>query len=165
MEKLKALKSKIFTWEQLQRQIAIWRFKEKKIVFSNGCFDILHLGHIEYLAQARDLGHILIVGLNSDESVHRLKGQHRPVNKEFARELTLAALSFVDAVVVFTEDTPLKLIEMVQPDVLVKGKDYDEKEIVGADVVKARGGEVITIELVKGYSTTHTIEKTHKVHV
>ena len=165
MEKLKALKSKIFTWEQLQRQIAIWRFKEKKIVFSNGCFDILHLGHIEYLAQARDLGHILIVGLNSDESVHRLKGQHRPVNKEFARELTLAALSFVDAVVVFTEDTPLKLIEMVQPDILVKGKDYDEKEIVGADVVKARGGEVITIELVKGYSTTHTIEKTHKVHV
>jgi D-glycero-beta-D-manno-heptose 1-phosphate adenylyltransferase len=165
MEKLKALKSKIYTWEQLQRQIAIWRFKGNKIVFSNGCFDILHLGHVEYLAQARDLGNILIVGLNSDESVHRLKGPHRPVNKEFARELTLAALGFVDAVVVFTEDTPFKLIEMVQPDVLVKGKDYEDKEIVGADIVRARGGEVITIELVKGYSTTHTIEKTHKVHV
>jgi rfaE bifunctional protein nucleotidyltransferase chain/domain len=165
MENVKVLKSKIFTWDQLQRQIAIWRFKGKKIVFSNGCFDIIHLGHIEYLAQARDLGHILIVGLNSDESVHRLKGQHRPVNKEFARELTLAALSFVDAVVVFTEDTPYKLIDMVKPDVLVKGKDYEEKEIVGADIVKAHGGEVITIELVKGYSTTHTIEKTHKVHV
>lgn len=165
MEKLKVLMGKVFTWEQLQRQIAIWRFKGKKIVFSNGCFDILHLGHIEYLAQARDLGHVLIVGLNSDESVHRLKGPHRPVNKEVARELTLAALSFVDAVVVFSEDTPLRLIEMVQPDVLVKGKDYEGKEIVGADLVKARGGEVITIELVKGYSTTHTIEKTHKVHV
>jgi rfaE bifunctional protein nucleotidyltransferase chain/domain len=165
MEKLKTLKSKIFTLEQLQKQLAIWRFKGKKIVFSNGCFDILHLGHIEYLAKARDLGHILIVGLNSDESVHRLKGSHRPVNKEFARELTLAALSFVDAVVVFTEDTPYNLIEMVQPDVLVKGKDYEEKEIVGSDIVKARGGEVITIDLVKGYSTTHTIEKTHKVHV
>lgn len=165
MEKLKVLMGKVFTWEQLQKQIAIWRFKGKKIVFSNGCFDILHLGHIEYLAQARDLGHVLIVGLNSDESVHRLKGPHRPVNKEVARELTLAALSFVDAVVVFSEDTPLRLIEMVQPDVLVKGKDYEGKEIVGADLVKARGGEVITIELVKGYSTTHTIEKTHKVHV
>ncbi len=165
MEKLKTLKSKILTLEQLQKQLAIWRFKGKKIVFSNGCFDILHLGHIEYLAKARDLGHILIVGLNSDESVHRLKGSHRPVNKEFARELTLAALSFVDAVVVFTEDTPYNLIEMVQPDVLVKGKDYEDKEIVGSDIVKARGGEVITIDLVKGYSTTHTIEKTHKVHV
>lgn len=165
MEKLEAIQSKIYTWDQLQRQLAIWRFKDKKIVFTNGCFDILHLGHIEYLAQARDLGHILIVGLNSDESVHRLKGQHRPVNNENAREITLAALGFVDGVVVFNEDTPQKLIELVQPDVLVKGKDYDGKLIVGADIVKARGGEVITIEIVKGYSTTHTIEKIRKVHI
>jgi D-glycero-beta-D-manno-heptose 1-phosphate adenylyltransferase len=165
MEKLKAIQSKIFTWDQLQRQLAIWRFKDKKIVFTNGCFDILHLGHIEYLAHARDLGHVLIVGLNSDESVRRLKGQHRPVNKENAREVTLAALGFVDGVVVFNEDTPQKLIELVQPDVLVKGKDYDGKQIVGADIVKARGGEVVTIEIVKGYSTTHTIEKIRKVHI
>lgn len=164
MEKLKAIQSKIFTWDQLQRQLAIWRFKDKKIVFTNGCFDILHLGHIEYLAKARDLGGVLIVGLNSDESVHRLKGQHRPVNKEEARELTLAALSFVDGVVVFSEETPQKLIELVQPDFLVKGKDYEGKTIVGADVVKARGGEVVTIEMVKGYSTTHTIEKIRKSH-
>ncbi len=165
MEKLKAIQSKIFTWDQLQRQLAIWRFKDKKIVFTNGCFDILHLGHIEYLAHARDLGHVLIVGLNSDESVRRLKGQHRPVNKENAREVTLAALGFVDGVVVFNEDTPQKLIELVQPDVLVKGKDYDGKLIVGADIVKARGGDVVTIEIVKGYSTTHTIEKIRKVHI
>jgi len=165
MEKLKFIKNKVFTWETLEKQIAIWRFKGKKIVFTNGCFDIIHLGHIEFLAQARDLGHVLIVGLNSDDSVHRIKGPHRPVNKEFARELTLAALSFVDAVVLFPEDTPLNLIRLVRPDVLVKGKDYDEKEIVGADVVRNRGGEVITIELVKGYSTTHTIEKSHKVHI
>ncbi len=165
MEKLEAIQSKIYTWDQLQRQLAIWRFKDKKIVFTNGCFDILHLGHIEYLAQARDLGNILIVGLNSDESVHRLKGQHRPVNHETAREITLAALGFVDGVVVFNEDTPQKLIELVQPDVLVKGKDYDGKLIVGADIVKARGGEVVTIEIVNGYSTTHTIEKIRKVHI
>ncbi len=165
MENLKVIKSKIFTIEQIQKQIAIWRFKEKKIVFTNGCFDIIHLGHVEYLAQARDLGHILIVGLNSDESVHRIKGPHRPVNKESAREITLAAFSFVDGVVVFSEDTPFNLIQVIQPDVLVKGKDYDEKEIVGADIVKARGGEVVTIDLVKGYSTTHTIEKTHKIHM
>jgi rfaE bifunctional protein nucleotidyltransferase chain/domain len=165
MENLKVIKSKIFTIEQLQKQIAIWRFKSKKIVFTNGCFDIIHLGHVEYLAQARDLGHVLIVGLNSDESVHRIKGPHRPVNKEFARELTLAAFSFVDGVVVFSEDTPFDLIQIIQPDVLVKGKDYDEKEIVGADIVKALGGEVVTIDLVKGYSTTHTIEKTHKIHM
>jgi rfaE bifunctional protein nucleotidyltransferase chain/domain len=164
MDKLKVLRTKIYNWDHMKRQIAVWRFKGKKVVFTNGCFDILHLGHVEYLARARDHGDILIVGLNSDESVRRLKGPHRPVNHETAREITLAALSFVDAVVLFTEDTPLELIKMVQPDVLAKGKDYEDKEIVGADVVTARGGEVVTIELVKGYSTTHTIEKVHKIH-
>ena len=131
----------------------------------NGCFDVLHLGHIEYLSQARELGDILIVGLNSDDSVRRIKGAHRPVNKEEARAVILAALSFVDAIVVFDENTPLELIKFVQPDVLVKGKDYDGKEIVGSDVVKARGGEVVTIELTKGYSTSHTIELAQKVHL
>jgi D-glycero-beta-D-manno-heptose 1-phosphate adenylyltransferase len=165
MEKLKVVKSRIYTWEELQRQLAIWRFKSKKIVFTNGCFDILHLGHVELLAKAREQGDILIVGLNSDESVRRIKGTHRPVNSHHAREFTLASLIFVDAVVTFEEDTPYELIRIVQPDVLVKGKDYDGKDIVGSDIVKARGGEVVTIELTRGYSTTHTIEKAHKVHL
>lgn len=165
MERLSQIKSKIYSWDHLQRQLALWRFKDKKLVFSNGCFDVLHLGHIEYLAKARELGHILIVGLNSDDSVRRIKGAHRPVNNVEARAVVLAALSFVDAVVVFDKDTPIDLIKLVQPDVLVKGKDYEGKEIVGADVVKARGGQVVTIELTKGYSTSHTIELAHKVHV
>jgi len=165
MEKIKLIRSKIYTWDELQRALAVWRYKDKKIVFTNGCFDILHLGHIELLAKARDLGHVLIVGMNSDNSIHRLKGPHRPVNSHHAREFTLASLVFVDAVVMFDEDTPYELIKLVQPDVLVKGKDYEEKDIVGSDVVKARGGEVITIELTRGYSTSHTIEKAHKVHL
>lgn len=162
MEILELIKEKIYTWDHLKKQLNIWRFKDKKIVFTNGCFDVLHLGHIEYLAKARDLGNILIVGLNTNESVHRLKGPHRPVNNENARAITLAALSFVDAVILFGEDTPRELIRLIQPDVLVKGKDYEGKEIIGADIVKSRGGQVVTIELVKGYSTTHTLEKIHK---
>lgn len=165
MERLEIIKSKIYTWDHLQRQLAMWRFKEKKIVFSNGCFDVLHLGHIEYLSKARDLGDILIIGLNSDDSVRRIKGTHRPVNNEEARAVTLSALSFVDGVILFDEDTPYELIKLVQPDILVKGKDYDGKEIVGSDVVKSKGGEVVTIELTKGYSTTHTIELAQKVHI
>lgn len=165
MERLSILKSKIYTWDHLRREIAMWRFKDKTIVFSNGCFDVLHLGHVEYLAKARDLGDILIVGLNSDDSVHRIKGSHRPVNNETARATILAALSFVDAVILFGEDTPHELIKLIQPDILVKGKDYEGKDIVGSDVVKARGGQVVTIELTRGYSTTHTIELAQKVHL
>ncbi len=165
MERLNHIKSKIYSWDHLQRQLAIWRFKDKKIVFSNGCFDVLHLGHVEYLAKARELGDLLIVGLNSDDSVRRLKGAHRPVNKEVARAVLLAALSFVDAVVVFDTDTPYELIKLVQPDILVKGKDYEGKEIVGSDIVKTHGGHVETIELTRGYSTSHTIELAQKVHI
>jgi len=165
MEKIKLVRSKIFTWDSLQSQLALWRFKDKKIVFTNGCFDILHLGHVELLAKARDLGNILLVGMNSDESIHRIKGPHRPLNSHHARAVTLASLVFVDAVVIFEEDTPYELIKLVQPDILVKGKDYDGKDIVGSDIVKARGGEVVTIELTRGYSTTHLIEKAHKVHL
>ncbi len=139
--------------------MSVWHLKDKKIVFTNGCFDILHLGHIEYLAKARDMGGILIVGLNTDDSVRRLKGANRPVNDEDARAMVLAALSFVDAIVLFDEDTPEELISQIMPDLLVKGKDYDGKTIVGADIVKANGGEVVTIELTKGYSTTGTIQK------
>jgi len=165
MERLSLLKSKIYTWDHIRKQMAIWRFKGKTVVFSNGCFDVLHLGHVEYLSKARDLGDILLVGLNSDDSVHRIKGAHRPVNNEEARAITLAAFSFVDGVILFGEDTPLELIKLIQPDILVKGKDYDGKEIAGSDVVKSRGGQVMTIELTKGYSTTHTIELAQKVHL
>ena len=128
MERLELIKAKIYSWEHLQRELALWRFKDKKIVFSNGCFDLLHLGHIEYLSKARDLGDILIVGLNSDESVRRIKGPHRPVNHEEARAVILAALSFVDAVVIFDADTPIELITLVKPDVLVKGRTTMEKK-------------------------------------
>jgi D-glycero-beta-D-manno-heptose 1-phosphate adenylyltransferase len=165
MERLNLIRSKIYTWDHLRKQLAIWRFKGKSIVFSNGCFDVLHLGHVEYLAKARDLGNLLLVGLNSDESVRRIKGPRRPVYNEEARAITLASLSFVDAVILFSEDTPYELIKLIQPDILVKGKDYEGKEIVGSDVVKSCGGKVITIELTKGYSTTHTIELAHKVHL
>ena len=159
------LRSKIYSLDHLQKQLALWRFKENTIVFTNGCFDVLHLGHVEFLAKARDMGNILIVGLNSDDSVRRLKGAHRPVNNEDARATTLAALSFVNAVVIFDKDTPYELIKFIQPDILAKGKDYIGKDIVGSDVVKARGGQVVTIELTKGYSTSHTIELAQKVHI
>ncbi len=161
MEQLNLIAAKIYTRDHLLRQMHIWRFKGKKIIFTNGCFDILHLGHVEYLAKARDMGSILIIGLNSDDSVRRLKGSHRPINDEDARSMVLAAFSFVDAVVIFDEDTPAELIEQIKPDVLVKGKDYEGKKIVGADFVKASGGEVVTIELTKGYSSTGIIQKAH----
>jgi len=122
MESLKNIELKVFGWEYLQKQLGVWRFKDKKIVFTNGCFDILHLGHIEYLAKARDLGSVLVIGLNSDDSVHRIKGPHRPLNNEHARAMILASLSFVDAVTIFEEETPYELIKLVRPDFLVKGR-------------------------------------------
>ena len=131
----------------------------KKVVFTNGCFDILHLGHIDYLEKARSLGDALIVGLNSDDSVRRLKGSERPVNSEHARARLLAALSFVDAVCLFKEDTPGELIETILPDILVKGGDYTIETIVGAETVIQNGGKVETITLVDGFSTTGIIEK------
>ena len=156
---LEIMESRIYDWESIKRMKEIWRFLGKRTVFTNGCFDILHLGHIEYLSKAADQGDILIIGLNTDASVKRIKGGGRPINNEKARALTLAALKFVDAVVLFDQDTPIDIIRLVEPDVLVKGSDYREETIVGADVVKARGGEVITIELVPGFSTTGIIEK------
>jgi len=164
MESLKNIELKVFGWEYLQKQLGVWRFKDKKIVFTNGCFDILHLGHIEYLAKARDLGSVLVIGLNSDDSVHRIKGPHRPLNNEHARAMILASLSFVDAVTIFEEETPYELIKLVRPDFMVKGKDYKEHEIVGSDFVKSYGGKIVTIDMVKGYSTSQLIEKARKLH-
>jgi len=132
--------------------------ENKKVVFTNGCFDILHRGHVEYLAQAADLGDLLIIGLNSDTSIQRIKGKHRPIIDQNARAILLAALSFVDYVILFEQDTPYTLINSIQPDVLVKGDDYTENNIVGADVVKSKGGKVVTIPLVPGISTS-LIEK------
>lgn len=135
------------------------RFLGKRIVFTNGCFDLLHAGHTDYLARAADLGDKLIVGLNTDSSVKRLKGSSRPVNDQDARAMVLASLSLVDSVILFEEDTPASLIGKVMPDVLVKGGDYGTDEIAGADQVRANGGSVVSIPLLKGYSTSGIIEK------
>lgn len=151
------------TLPRLQEQLTKWRKAGEKIVFTNGCFDILHLGHIDYLEKARQLGDRLIIGINSDKSVNRLKGPTRPVQPGEARARMLAALAATDAVVFFEEDTPLELIKAVMPDILVKGNDYSVAQIVGAEEVMAAGGKVETVELVKGYSTTSLIEKIKKL--
>ncbi|WP_080058161.1 D-glycero-beta-D-manno-heptose 1-phosphate adenylyltransferase [Spirosoma aerolatum] len=151
--------SKILTREEAIRQADQWRAEGQQIVFTNGCFDIVHLGHIDYLEKARSLGDKLILGLNTDASVSCIKGPLRPVVNEYARARLMAALEFVDAVTLFGEDTPLQLIEAVKPDVLVKGNDYSVATIVGADFVLGHGGRVETIELVPGYSTTKLIER------
>lgn len=155
---LHTIEGKICDRQTLEKKLALWRFRDMKIVFTNGCFDLLHLGHIDYLARAASLGSVLIVGLNTDRSVSELKGPSRPVNDEQSRLKIMASLFFVDAVILFDEPTPYDLISLVRPDVLVKGGDYKPEEMVGYDIVKARGGEVVAIDLVPGYSTT-MIEK------
>lgn len=159
MKTLTTIKNKLLSREALETKLAEWRSAGETIVFTNGCFDILHRGHVEYLAQAADLGDKLIIGLNTDASVKRLKGESRPVNDEKSRALLLSALQFVDVVVFFDEDTPYELIKQVQPDILVKGNDYKPEEIVGYDIVTAKGGKVLTIDLVEGFSTTNIISR------
>lgn len=139
-----------------------WQDSGQKVVFTNGCFDIVHLGHVDYLEKARELGDRLVLGLNTDASVSRIKGPLRPVVDESARARLMAALSFVDAVILFDEPTPLQVIEALKPDILVKGDDYSVETIVGSDFVLGKGGEVKTIPLVKGYSTSALIEKIRK---
>ena len=146
------------TRAQLSGAVAAWRAAGRRVVFTNGCFDLLHLGHVDYLERARHLGDALVVGLNTDASVGGLK-PGRPIQDETARARILAALAFVDAVVLFGEPTPLALIELVQPDILVKGDDYAIDGIVGHKLVLNRGGEVRTVPLVPGYSTSRIIEK------
>lgn len=135
------------------------RKDSRRIVFTNGCFDIIHAGHVKYLAEAKKLGDVLFLGLNSDQSVRRLKGDSRPINSEADRASVLSALRSIDYVVVFGEDTPENIIRTIRPDVLVKGGDYKIENIVGADFVKSEGGEVVTIDFVDGKSTTRIIEK------
>ena len=145
-----------------RRQVAEWKQQGKRVVFTNGCFDLLHLGHVDYLEKAKNLGDVLVIGLNTDDSVSRFKGPHRPIQDQLSRSRVMAALEAVDMVVLFDEDTPLDLISALIPQVLVKGSDYLAENIVGADVVKKAGGEVKTIEFVPGYSTTGIVERIKK---
>lgn len=162
MNHTECIVSKIQSWDQARQTVDKWESQGHKIVFSNGCFDLVHKGHVDYLARARDLGDKLIIGLNSDASVSQLKGHRRPVVDEKSRAFLMAGFAFVDMVVIFGEETPYELIKLLQPDVLVKGKDYKPEEIAGYDVVQAKGGEVITVELVDGYSTSALIERIKK---
>ncbi|NOU60871.1 D-glycero-beta-D-manno-heptose 1-phosphate adenylyltransferase [Marinifilum caeruleilacunae] len=160
MDKLQLIKNKIiFKKEDAYNLLQTWRFKEEKIVFSNGCFDIVHRGHLEYLASAASMGNKMIIGLNTDASTQRLKGPTRPINDEYSRALLLASLGFVDMVILFEEDTPYNLIDFVQPDILVKGSDYNAEDIVGYDIVKAKGGEIKTLDFIQGFSSTGIIKK------
>jgi len=150
---------KLMSRSDLVRQAERWKLQDKKIIFTNGCFDILHKGHLELLSQAAALGDILVIGVNSDDSVKRLKGDERPVNDENFRALMLASLAIVDAVSIFPEDTPMELIESIVPNIIVKGGDYDPSTVVGAELVVKNGGEVKIIPLISGYSTSNLIRK------
>lgn len=151
---LHKIKAKIVTARTLKKKNLTG-----KMVFTNGCFDILHKGHIHYLAKAAGLGDYLVIGLNSDKSVNRLKGEGRPVQDELSRSLLIAGLSFVDYVIIFNEDTPLELIKELKPDILVKGGDYKAEDIVGYDEVRSHGGDVKIIEFIEGYSSSKIIDK------
>ncbi|MFK7937067.1 MAG: D-glycero-beta-D-manno-heptose 1-phosphate adenylyltransferase [Saprospiraceae bacterium] len=156
------IQSKIQNWQTAANTVHNWQRLEQKVVFTNGCFDLLHYGHLHYLAEARSLGDRLVIGLNATESVRRLKGKHRPIHDVQTRRMMLAALIFVDLVVEFSEDTPFELIKLIQPNLLVKGGDYQIENIVGADIVTANGGIVKTLPFIKGYSTTKIEEKIKK---
>ena len=143
----------------IDSELHFWRQNSKKIIFSNGCFDLLHKGHIDLLAKARSLGDVLIVGLNSDVSVKALKGDKRPIQNQKVRFNNLLKLNSVDLVIIFEEETPLKLIKKIQPNIIVKGQDYKVKHVVGYNTIKSWGGEVVLVPLTKGYSTTSIIKK------
>ena len=159
MKKSDTLKERIFNREELMHEVKRIRLKSKTIAFTNGVFDIIHEGHIAVLAEAATFADVLIVGINSDASVKKLKGDSRPVNSEDSRALIIASLIMVDAVVIFNEETPLELIKMIMPDVLVKGGDYTVETVVGAKEVIANGGKVRIIPIREGFSTTNIINK------
>lgn len=159
MKELDKIQNKIISFDNIQKQVLKWREENKKIVFTNGCFDIIHRGHVDYLSKAKDLGDILIIGLNTDQSVRNIKGNTRPIQDENSRAIILASMQFVDAIVFFSEPTPYTLIKEIQPDILVKGADYKKEDIVGYDIVSQRGGKVETIEFIEGYSTSNIESK------
>ncbi len=156
------MKKKVYQIHDLVKKVRSWQEDGQSVVFTNGCFDLLHVGHVDYLEKSRMLGDKLVVGVNADASVNRLKGPERPLNDENSRSRILASLMFVDAVVIFEEDTPLQLIETLKPNVLVKGSDYHLGNIVGANSVLENGGKVLTVELVEGYSTSGLVNKIKK---
>ena len=155
----KNLNSKIYNLDILTTKVDQWKKNGNKIVFTNGCFDIIHRGHIELLANTAELGDKLIVGLNSDLSIQKLKGKDRPIVDEESRAILLSALSFVDAIVLFSEDTPLKIISTLLPNVLAKGGDYEIETIVGHEIVQQNGGKVKLVSFLNGFSSTNIIEK------
>jgi len=157
--KLDKLTSKIVGAEEAGTMVDIWHYMGLKVVFTNGVFDLVHRGHVDYLARAASLGHRMVLGLNSDASVRRIKGESRPVQDQRSLAMVMASLFCIDAVVLFDEDTPLELIKTVQPDILVKGSDYSIENIVGAEVVMARGGRVETMDFIDGYSSSNIIER------
>lgn len=159
-----SIRSKILSLAELRYRMAQWRFGGRTVAFTNGCFDILHAGHIASLSEAAATANYLVVGLNTDLSVQRLKGPGRPVNDENSRALVMASLAMVDAVVLFAEETPLELITAIMPDVLVKGGDYTIEEIVGAREVMAAGGKVIINPIKEGFSTTGILERLRNPH-
>lgn len=163
MHKQEWIQRRIFSKDALLKQRNVWESMGKKVVFTNGCFDILHHGHLDLIAKAADMGNVLVVGLNTDASVKRLKGPDRPINNETDRLFQVASLLCVDAVCLFDEDTPKELIELVRPHVLVKGGDYTIDTIVGADYVQAHGGSVEIIPFVQGYSTSSLIDTIKKL--
>lgn len=153
------MKNKLKTWDEIAHIIKELKKQNKKIVFTNGCFDILHSGHVKYLAEAKGLGDILILGLNSDSSVKRLKGKERPINNEQERAVVLSALSSISYIVIFEEDTPYNTINHIKPNILVKGGDWKPKDIVGSDIVSSYNGEVRSLSYIDGQSTTDIINK------
>jgi D-glycero-beta-D-manno-heptose 1-phosphate adenylyltransferase len=163
MKNPEIIQHKIFSLTNLLKQVASWKVLNKKIAFTNGCFDILHEGHIFSLSQAAKEGDVLIVGINSDASTKRLKGDNRPINNEHSRALIIASLLMVDAVVIFEEDTPLQLITSLLPDVIVKGGDYTLEQVVGAREIIALGGSVVINPIVPGFSSTGIIEKINRL--
>ena len=156
------IRSALLSWDACRNRVDRCRAAGGTAVFTNGCFDILHVGHVRYLAQARALGDLLVVGINSDDSVRALKGPTRPVHSAAERAEILAALESVDAVTAFEEDTPYRLIAHVQPDLVVKGGDWPEEAIVGGDVARARGGRAVSLRYVEGTSTTEIIERVRR---
>jgi rfaE bifunctional protein nucleotidyltransferase chain/domain len=159
MDLLKIIKDKIIMPAELSKMVANWQLKNQKIVFTNGCFDLLHQGHVTYLAEAASYGNRMIVGLNSDASVTKLKGISRPIQDEYSRALIIASLHVVDAVVIFNDDTPENLIQTISPDYLIKGGDWKPEQIVGAKHVRSYGGNVCVIPFIDGFSTSAIVSK------
>ncbi len=162
MNSTEKIRNKILDADRLTTQIKAWRDSGMSVVFTNGCFDLIHYGHIIYLSQSADLGNKLIIGLNSDSSVKKLKGPQRPVNNELTRAMVLASMEFVDAVSIFDADTPFDLINLIKPNVLVKGGDYIAENVVGYNIVTNSGGKVMILPFIDGYSTTSLVEKITK---